>query len=217
MTSYQVTSSNDDGNGDGDDGDSRGQIEQVVLLDEDGRAIGAAAKHTVHHAQTPLHLAFSCYVFDDEGRLLVTQRALRKRTWPGAWTNTVCGHPAPGEGVEDAVRRRVRQEVGVGLDDLRVVLPRYRYRAVMDNGTVENEMCPVFVARTGDQPDVDPAEVEATSWVPWPDFSAGVLDASRDVSPWCRDQVRELASLGADPLEWAAALSSDLPPAARPD
>jgi isopentenyl-diphosphate Delta-isomerase len=191
-------------------------IEQVVLLDEAGHAIGATPKHLVHHADTPLHLAFSCYVFDGEGRLLVTQRALSKRTWPGAWTNTACGHPAPGEGIVDAVRRRVRQELGIGLDDLRVVLPRYRYRAVMPDGTVENEMCPVFVAWTGDQPAVDPAEVAATTWMAWADFRSQVADGTLEVSPWCLDQVRQLSCLGADPFDWAAAPSSALPPAAVP-
>ena len=122
--------------------------EQVVLLDEDGHDIGAAPKAEVHHADTPLHLAFSCYVFDEAGRFLVTQRARHKPTFGGVWTNSACGHPAPGEPIEDAVRRRVEQEIGVTLDDLWLVLPRFRYRAVMDNGVTENEMCPVFVATT---------------------------------------------------------------------
>jgi isopentenyl-diphosphate delta-isomerase len=187
-------------------------VEQVVLLDEAGEAIGAAPKADVHHADTPLHLAFSCYVFDEAGRFLLTQRARHKATFGGVWTNSCCGHPAPGEAIEDAVRRRVEQEVGLTLDDLRLVLPAFRYRAVMDNGVAENEMCPVFVATTRDAVRLDPEEVEDHEWVDWPLFRAGVLDGSRDVSIWC---VQQVTALPADPRTAPAADPAGLPPAAR--
>jgi isopentenyl-diphosphate Delta-isomerase len=186
--------------------------ESVVLLDEEGRAIGTADKRTVHHADTPLHLAFSCYLFDADGSILITRRALHKATWPGVWTNSCCGHPAPGEQLEDAVRRRVEQELGVRVEGLRLLLPRFRYRAVMDDGVVEHEMCPVFVATTGDEVRPDPAEVEQVRWEPWDAFRAAVLDGSREISPWCREQVAELP---ADPLTATSASYDDLPAAAR--
>jgi len=191
-------------------------VEQVVLLDEAGQAIGSEDKRVAHRTDTRLHLAFSCYVFNSDRELLVTRRALSKATFPGMWTNTVCGHPAPLEDFLDAVRRRSREELGVELQEVRVVLPSFRYRAVMTNGTTENEMCPVAAALTYDQPLVDPAEVAATTWVPWVDLRDGVVDGSRDVSPWCLAQVLQLASLGDDPLAWAATPSSTLPPAAQP-
>ncbi|MEP6816000.1 MAG: isopentenyl-diphosphate Delta-isomerase [Marmoricola sp.] len=187
--------------------------ESVVLLDEAGRAIGTLAKSEAHHRDTPLHLAFSCYVFDEAGRLLVTRRALHKVTWPGVWTNTCCGHPAPGENLADAVRRRVQQELGVRLDGLRLLLPAFRYRSVMPDGVVENEMCPVFVAITTDPVRPDPEEVEDVEWVPWADFRETVLDGSRPVSPWCVEQVDALPP---DPLGAAERPRSELPPAARP-
>lgn len=186
-------------------------VESVVLLDESGRAVGTMAKSEVHHHDTPLHLAFSCYVFDAEGRVLVTRRALHKATFPGVWTNSCCGHPAPGEEIRDAVRRRVGEELGLALVDLRLLLPRFRYRAVMD-GVTENEMCPVFVARTTDPVRADPEEVDEVAWEPWAAFSASVLDGTRPVSSWCRDQVRELP---ADPLGAAEAAYDGLPHAAR--
>lgn len=189
--------------------------EQVVLLDEEGRAVGVADKERVHHADTPLHLAFSCYVFDSAGRLLVTRRALDKRTFPGAWTNTACGHPAPGEPLLTAVTRRVGEELAIVLQDLRIVLPRFRYQAVMADGTRENEMCPVLTAVTSDRPVADPTEVAATTWVPWEELSRAVVGGTREVSPWCREQVPQLVRLGADPLGWAAASADALPPAAQ--
>jgi isopentenyl-diphosphate Delta-isomerase len=172
-----------------------------------------ADKQAVHHAGTPLHLAFSCYVLDDSDRLLVTQRALSKATFPGVWTNTCCGHPAPGEAMEGAVVRRVGQELGITLHDVRLVLPAFRYTALMDNGVLENEMCPVFTARVSGSADgvrADPAEIEDHHWEPWAEFRESVLDG-RDISSWCREQVAQL------PVDLGAAQErpeSELPPAA---
>ena len=187
-------------------------MEQVVLLDDSGQAIGVADKSTVHHPETPLHLAFSCYVFNGRGEFLLTQRAHHKKTWPGVWTNTCCGHPAPEEPVEEAITRRLREELGLTVHTLQLALPRFRYRAVMDNGVVENEMCPVFVATTRDAPAPDPAEVEDATWVDWAAFRAGVLDGSRAISPWCREQVSLLPE---EPLAATGRPDSALPPAAR--
>jgi isopentenyl-diphosphate delta-isomerase len=187
--------------------------EQVVLLDDDGYATGTADKARVHGTDTPLHLAFSCYVFDGDGRFLVTQRAVDKVTFGGVWTNSCCGHPAPGEPIADAVRRRTAQELGLDLAGVKLLLPRFRYRAVGDNGTVEHELCPVFAATASADPVPDPAEIEAWAWVPWPEFRADVLGGRRSVSQWCREQVAELPE---DPLSAPAADPEDLPPAARP-
>ena len=185
--------------------------EHVVLLDEQGHALGTADKAEVHHADTPLHLAFSCYLFDADGHVLVTQRALSKRTFPGVWTNSCCGHPAAGEDLAEAVRRRVGQELGAAISDPVLLLPRFRYRAEQD-GVVENEMCPVFVATVDGTVTPDPAEVEEVRWEPWADFRASVLDGSREVSAWCREQVAQLPE---EPLSAPPASVDDLPPAAH--
>lgn len=185
--------------------------EEVVLLNEQGHPIGTAPKAEVHSQNTPLHLAFSCYIFDAGDRLLLTQRALHKRTWPGVWTNSCCGHPAPGEDLEEAVRRRVRQELGVTLSELRLLLPAFRYRATMSNGTVENEMCPVLIARTDDPVLPDPDEVNDHRWVDWTSARTEIGAGRLDVSPWCSEQMAALpdhpyAAPVADPAHLPAAL-----------
>jgi isopentenyl-diphosphate delta-isomerase len=188
------------------------QPEFVVLLDEEGRAVGVADKRTVHHQDTPLHLAFSCYVFDRSGSVLLTRRATHKPTWPGVWTNSFCGHPGPREDLTEAVRRRAGQELGVRIDDVRLLLPAFRYRAVMPDGVVENEMCPVFVATTGDPVRADAAEVDSFEWVDWRAFRASVLEGSREVSPWCVEQVQ---ALPADPVTAPGQSADALPAASR--
>lgn len=131
----------------------------MVLLTPDGRPAGVAAKAQVHRAVTPYHLAFSCYVFDRDDQLLVTRRSRAKATWPGVWTNSCCGHPVPGEAVPDAVRRRLREELGVEPDELELALPDFTYRASLD-GVEEHELCPVFLARVVEEPAPDPSEVD---------------------------------------------------------
>jgi isopentenyl-diphosphate Delta-isomerase len=174
--------------------------EQVVLLDDDGRPIGVADKATVHAASTPLHLAFSCYGFDRDGRLLVTRRARHKRTFPGVRTNTCCGHPAPGEPVEHAVRRRLADELGLRAVDLRLVLPEFAYRASA-GGVEENEHCPVYVCTLVGEPQPRPAEVEWARWWSWEAFLAAA--GAGELSPWARLQAPLLDARRPD---WAGVL-----------
>ena len=189
-------------------------MENVVLVDETGHAIGTAAKAAVHHAETPLHLAFSCYLFNESGQFLLTRRAESKQTFPGVWTNTCCGHPLPGEPVSGAVRRRLREELGIGAAKLTLVLPRFRYQARMDNGVLENELCPVYAAYADAVPVPDPAEVAEVRWVDWEEFCAEARTGRQVVSPWCSLQLAELTGLGPRPLDWIPADAAGLPPAA---
>jgi len=176
---------------------SRESNEQVVLLDEHDQPIGTAPRATVHGADTPRHLAFSCYLFDDHGRVLLTRRALTKVAWPGVWSNSCCGHPRPGETGEDAVRRRLESELGARVNGLELALPDFGYRAVDASGVVENEFCPVWVARLAGPLQPDPHEVAETAWVTWVDLVTLVDTAPALLSPWCVAQVPRLAAAGA--------------------
>jgi isopentenyl-diphosphate delta-isomerase len=186
--------------------------ERVVLLDGDGHSVGTALKALVHGAETPLHLAFSCYLFTGDS-VLMTRRADGKRTFPGVWTNSVCGHPLPGEALVPSIRRRVHDELGVEVADLRLVLPRFRYRAQMA-GVEEHEWCPVVTGTMGADValDLTPDEVSAWELVPWPELVARARD-DESLSPWCREQIPQLAALGPDPAAWPAADVGLLPPA----
>lgn len=172
--------------------DAHADGDRVVLLDEEGRPAGTAPRSTVHDKQTPLHLAFSCHVFDEEGKVLVTRRALAKRTWPGVWTNTFCGHPRPGEEILDAVHRHARHELGLEVADVRPLLPDFRYRAVDASGTVENEMCPVFTASTTGRACPNPDEVMDLHWLAPEQLVAAVTAAPWTLSPWLVQQLDEI-------------------------
>ncbi|KQM59460.1 isopentenyl-diphosphate Delta-isomerase [Agreia sp. Leaf210] len=158
--------------------------EQVVLLSEEGTPIGTADKATVHTTDTALHLAFSCHVFDARGRILVTRRSLAKVAWPGVWTNSFCGHPAPAEEMTDAVARRAERELGITLDSVSLVLPDFRYRATDASGIVEYEICPVFTATTSDEVAGSPDEVAEWNWVDPESLRSAVSSTPWAFSPW---------------------------------
>ena len=189
--------------------------EEVVLLGTDGGRIGTAPKSTVHHRDTPLHLAFSAYVFNPDGDLLMTRRAPGKRTWPNVWTNSCCGHPLPGESLPSAVARRLDDELGLAAKEIDLVLPRFRYRAEMSNGIVENEWCPVYRVRVEAEPVPRPDEVAQARWVRWDELLTAVFTAGTAVSPWCAEQLEVLAAIADDPVSWPVADDAQLPPASR--
>lgn len=170
----------------------------VVLVDSEGSPVGAQSKESVHGVSTPRHLAFSCHVVDAGGRLLVTRRALGKRTWPGVWTNAFCGHPGPGETLEDAVRRRADFELGLTVDSIVCALPDFGYFARDTSGIEENEHCPVFIARATSSVVPNPAEVAEIQWTSVSALSTATKSAPWAFSPWLIGHLPELLSSFAD-------------------
>jgi isopentenyl-diphosphate delta-isomerase len=186
----------------------------VVLLDDLGHAVGARPESALHDAATPLHLGLSVFLVDEDEQVLVTRRAYRRATFPGAWSS-VGGHPAPGEPLEDAVRRRALREAGLRADDIRVVVPAHRVRADRD-GVLENEICPVVVASVRHQVVTGhPDELDDADWVPWPELAERARSDRWTVTPWYREQVGLLRGLPGSPADWPACGTGDLPPALR--
>lgn len=173
--------------------------DHVVLLDDEGRAIGTAPKSSVHGTDTALHLAFSCHVMNDRGEVLVTRRALTKKTWPGVWSNSFCGHPRPAEPVLSALHRRAEFELGITLTDIELALPLFRYRAVDASGVVEHEVCPVYTARTSDDPRPNPLEVVDATWVDPLDLGTSLAATPWAFSPWLVLQAEQLHLFESEP------------------
>jgi isopentenyl-diphosphate Delta-isomerase len=167
--------------------------EHVVLVDDDDQVLGTAPKATVHQAITPLHRAFSAFLFNANNELLLQQRSSAKKTWPLMWSNSVCGHPSLGEETLDAVARRMQDELGLVPMSLWFASP-YRYCFSKD-GVMENEICPIFVGTVDTEPIPNPQEVEAVRWVGWQDFLAEIRKNPEGYSPWCVEEALILSTL----------------------
>lgn len=162
-----------------------------MLVDESDRMLGTMPKADVHGPDTPLHRAFSCFVFrSSDRRLLLQQRSREKKTWPLVWSNSCCGHPAPGESTLQAARRRLRDELSLEPTLLTVTAP-YRYCFTRD-GVMENEICPILVAIVHSEPTVNPREVAAVRWIGWHAFLREAELHPRRYSEWCIEEARIL-------------------------
>lgn len=165
--------------------------ELVVLVDEQNKILGTMPKDEVHHVRTPLHRAFSCFIFHaSDKRLLLQQRSGKKKTWPLMWSNSCCGHPALGESNLDAARRRLTYELGLYPIFLEEVAP-YRYCFTKD-GTMENEICPILVGIVENEPVINPDEVAAVRWTEWIAFLEAIERNPTQYSEWCIEEARIL-------------------------
>jgi isopentenyl-diphosphate delta-isomerase len=163
----------------------------LELVDEDGRTIGTAEKLSAHQAPGRLHRAFSVFLFDEAGRLLLQRRALAKYHSPGVWSNTCCGHPYPGEPPFAAAVRRTAEELGTAPALLREAGTVSYHHPDPVSGLVEREYNHLFVGLTGSAVRPDPAEVAQTALVtpdelarrraedPFSAWFMTVLDAAR--------------------------------------
>ncbi len=158
-------------------------VEQLILVDADDRELGVGEKLQVHLAGT-LHRAFSVFVFDRRGRLLMQKRAAGKYHSGGLWSNTACGHPRPGETTREAARRRLREEMGFDCE-LREAF-EFLYRAELDGALVEHEYDHVFFGTHEGEPAPDPAEVEDWRWLSVDELRRGLRVEPDRYSYWLR-------------------------------
>jgi len=176
-------------------------MERVVLVDEEDRAIGVEEKMAAHLGGR-LHRAFSVFVFDGSGRLLLQRRAAGKYHSARQWSNTCCGHPRPGEALEAAARRRLREEMG--LDCPLVKVATYRYRARLENGLWENEVDHLLAGEFEGSPAPDPDEAEGWRWVDPAALRREIAAEPRRFTVWLRGCLEQALAAAPAPRARAA-------------
>ena len=162
--------------------------EQLILVDGDDREIGFLAKADAHRGHGALHRAFSLFVFNPRGELLLQQRAMGKRLWPGYWSNTCCSHPRRGEKMHSAIRRRLHEEFGITAE--LEFLFKFQYQTQYDADGAEHELCWVYAGRSAERPRANVHEIAAWRYVAPEALQAEIARAPETFTPWFK-------------LEWA--------------
>jgi isopentenyl-diphosphate delta-isomerase len=167
---------------------SNNPTEPLILVDRDDREIGFSSKEDCHRGAGRLHRAFSIFLFDRRGRLLLQQRSGTKPLWPLHWSNSCCSHPRRGESVEAAARRRVREELE--LDCRPAFLYKFEYRAEFGTVGTEHELCWVYAGWISGEPEANDAEIAAWRFVTPVELTAEIAAQPDRFTPWLK-------------LEWA--------------
>ena len=155
--------------------------EQVVLVDEKDNPIGLMPKMEAHE-RAVLHRAFSVFILNGKGELMLQQRANHKYHSPGLWTNTCCSHQRDGESNIDAGQRRLHEEMGFTTE--LTELTSFIYKASFDNGLTEHEFDHIMLGRYEDNPVINPDEVAAWKWMPLAEVKKDVEASPKNYTVW---------------------------------
>jgi len=172
--------------------------EELILVDRDDNEIGYASKAAAHDGGGILHRAFSLFLFNDDGELLLQQRARAKRLWGGYWSNSCCSHPRRGETLDVATSRRLLDELNFETD-LEYVY-RFCYEAGFGEAGSENELCHVFLGRTGDDIQANDSEIASIRFVTAAALADELEEHPDSFTPWFRQEWRELNRAYAEQL-----------------
>lgn len=156
--------------------------EPLVLVDEHDRETGFLDKESAHRGQGMLHRAFSLFVFNAAGQLLLQQRAGGKRLWPGYWSNTCCSHPRRGESMERAIHRRLGEELGMACE-LHFQF-KFQYQAQFDAEGAEHELCWVYAGRSDAAPVANVNEIAALRYVSPAELDDEIAARPETFTPW---------------------------------
>jgi isopentenyl-diphosphate delta-isomerase len=166
----------------------RGAEEQLILVNESNRATGTGGKTAVHRAGL-LHRAFSIFIVDERGRIVLQQRNRKKYHSGGQWANSCCGHPRPGEQTVTAARRRLNEELGITSDLSFGFFARYQTE--LDHGMYENELVYVYFGPLISQPRPDPAEVADIAHLSCAEINRRIKRDPDSFTVWFKHYFRE--------------------------
>lgn len=157
-------------------------VDTLILVDEQDREIGYEEKDACHILPTKLHRAFSVFIVNSRGEMLIHKRSGTKKTWPGYWTNACCSHPRWNEGLDEAVQRRLNEELGFSCPVTHLF--SFRYEAVYDSGYGENEFDHVFLGVYDGPVYPDPAEISDYSFVSVEGLRIDAEEHPEEYTPW---------------------------------
>ena len=166
-------------------------MEQVILVDEYDNELSTEEKQKAH-VDARLHRAFSIYIFNSKGQLLVHQRAKTKYHCAGLWANTCCSHPRPDENLFKAAHRRLKQEMGLSAGLKKVMSFIYKIR--FDNGLTEHEYLHVLIGKTDQDPKPNPEEVEDWKWVNLEDLKKDIKENPDKYAYWFKVTLNKINS-----------------------
>lgn len=156
--------------------------ERLILVDAEDKTLGHLDKSSCHDGRGVLHRAFSLFIFNDRGELLLQQRARGKRLWPGYWSNSCCSHPREGETLDEAVQRRCEQELG--FQTPMRFLYKFQYSAQFGEIGAENELCSIFTGVFNGAPEVNTTEISAWRWLTPSKIDQELATKSENFTPW---------------------------------
>ena len=156
--------------------------ESLILVDEQDNEIGVCAKAECHEGDGLLHRAFSVFLFNPNGDLLLQQRSAQKPLWPMYWANSCCSHPRESESVVDAGHRRVREELNIDCN--LEFLYSFQYQAHFENLGAEHEYCHVFAGKIDGTVAAHPEEIAATRFISPEQLTAEIAAAEHLFTPW---------------------------------
>lgn len=158
------------------------ESEQLILVNEDDEEVGYKSKALCHDGDGILHRAFSLFIFNEDGELLLQQRSRKKRLWPLYWSNSCCSHPRRGETMQEAVNRRLEQELG--MKSHLKFLYKFQYHAQYGQAGSERELCWVYVGKSSDPVSVNGNEVAAWRFVEPTQLNQEMIQRPETFTPW---------------------------------